>query len=105
MKAIGSFLDGGFGEARGLEEAAGNSGVTHGVEGGRRFGFVGSDGRVGVERCGGGELGFYIVGRGFCFDYAVPAGWGGPFGKRGILVRRFSAVREWFLSGYGGCAD
>src|SRR2546427_6193336 len=88
MKAIGSFLDGGFGEARGLEEAAGNSGVTHGVEGGRRFGFVGSDGRVGVERCGGGGVGFNIVGGAFGFHAALPAGRGARVGKRSGLSRR-----------------
>src|SRR5258708_13062300 len=58
MKTFGSFLDGSFGEARGLEEAAGRGRVASGVEGGRRFGLVGSDGGVWVEGCGGGAFYF-----------------------------------------------
>src|SRR5882762_9112313 len=42
VKTVGSFLNGCFGEARDLEEATRNCGVTDCVEGGRGFGKRGS---------------------------------------------------------------
>src|SRR5260370_23277999 len=61
MKAIGGFLDGGFGEAGYLEEAARNGGVAGGVEGRRGFGLVGSGGGVGGKRGGGADFDFDVV--------------------------------------------
>src|SRR5260370_39965267 len=61
MKAIGGFLDGGFGEAGYLEEAARNGGVAGGVEGRRGFGLVGSGGGVGVKRGGGADFDLDVV--------------------------------------------
>src|SRR2546426_4235970 len=101
MKAIGSFLDSGLGKARGLEEAAGNSGVACGVEGRRRFGLVGSDCGVGVERCGGAEVDFNIVEGAFAFDDAVPAGWRARFGKSGSPASPFASGGAGFHGGYG----
>src|SRR5216684_801006 len=73
MKAVGSFFDGGFGEAGGLEEPSGDRGVAGGVEGGRGFRFVGSGGGVGVEGGGGADLDFKLV-EGACgFDDGVSA--------------------------------
>src|SRR2546430_15632227 len=83
VKTVGSFLNGCFGEARGLEEATRNCGVTDCVEGGRGFGLVGSDGGVWFERCGGGDLHFKSVLGAFPFVDAPPAeGGGGVPGKR-----------------------
>src|SRR5713226_4937432 len=92
MKTVWCFFDGGFGEAGGLEEATGNSGVASGVEGGRGFWFVGSDGRVGVERAGGAKVDFEVVEGALGFDDAVPAERRAGFGERSGLASRFSAI-------------
>src|SRR5260370_32018592 len=92
MKPFGSFLDGSFGEARGLEEAAGRGRVASGVEGGRRFGLVGSDGGVWVGGRCGADLDFKAVQGAFRFGDAVPAEGRARFGKRGNPARRFAVV-------------
>src|SRR5229473_7057055 len=92
METFGGLLDGCFGEAGGLEEATRNSGVASCVEGGRGFGFVGSDGGVWVERCGGADFDFNVVQGAFRFDDAVPAEGRARFGKRGNPAWRFAVV-------------
>src|SRR6267142_6831224 len=90
VEASGSFFDGGFGEASDLEETAGNGGVTSGVEGGRRLGFVGSGGGVGIERGGGADFNFDVMEGAFGFDDAVPAEGRAGLAKCGGLAGRFA---------------
>ena len=92
METFGGLLDGCFGEAGGLEEATRNSGVASSVESGRGFGFVGSDGGVGIERCGGADFDFNVVEGSFRFDDAMPAEERARFGERGSLAGRFAAI-------------
>src|SRR5260370_28763453 len=61
VKTLGSFFDGCFGEARVLEEATRNGAVAGCVEGGRRVGLVGSDGRVWFERCAAAACPFHTL--------------------------------------------
>src|SRR5260370_33002764 len=83
MKAIGGFLDGGFGEAGYLEEAARNGGVAGGVEGRRGFGLVGSGGGVGDKRGGGADFDFDVVEGAGRLVEGVARGRGGRFAGRG----------------------
>src|SRR5438552_19064391 len=73
VKSCGSFLDGSFGEARNLEEAARGCRIASGVEFGRRFGLVGSDDRVGVKRGAGADVNFNVMKSALGFHNAVPA--------------------------------
>src|SRR5260370_23453092 len=105
METFGGLLDRCFGEAGGLEEATRNCGVASCVEGGRGFGFVRSDGGVWIERGGGADFDFNVVGGSFGFDDAVPAEGGGRFGERGRLAGRFAAVGARFQSSQSGAGE
>src|SRR5713226_5126211 len=100
-EAVGSFFDGGFGEAGELEEATSNSGVASGVEGGRGLRIVGSGGGIWVERGGGANFDFEVVEGAFRFDDAVPAEGRAGFGESGGLASGFAAVGTGFQGGHG----
>src|SRR5258708_36392246 len=91
MEAIGSFFDGGFWKARDLEEAPGDSRVPRGVESGRGFGLVGSDGSVRVERSAGADIDFNVVKGAGGFDDSEPVEGRAGFWKRGGFARRTAA--------------
>src|SRR5215467_14407719 len=59
--ARGRLLDGGFGEAGDLEEAACEVGIAGGVERGGRLGLIGGDGGAGVEVGAGADGDFDVV--------------------------------------------
>src|SRR6266403_634672 len=99
VEAVGSFFDGGFGEASDLEEATRDGGVASGVEGGRRFRFVGSEGSVWVERGAGADIDFNLVEGADGFDDSEPAEGRARFGEGGGLAWRFAAVTPRFQSG------
>src|SRR5204862_510004 len=101
VKSCGSFLDGGFGEARNLEEAARGCRIASGVERRRRFGLVGSDGRVGVERGAGADVNFNVMKSALGFNNAVPAERRTRFGKRCGPAWQFAAVSARFHGGQG----
>src|SRR5260370_9483720 len=72
METVGSFLDGGFGEAGDQEEAASDWRIASSVEGGRRFGVVGRNSGVEVERGAGADIDFNLVEGAERFDDAKP---------------------------------
>ena len=99
MEAGRSLLDGGFGEARELEEPAGDGGIAGGVESGSGFRLVGCDGGAGVEVGAWANGDFDIMQGALGFDDAVPAKRGVGFGERRDLVSQFAAVSAGFESG------
>src|SRR6267378_5338115 len=101
VEAARSFFDCGFGEASDLEEATGDGGVASGVQGGRRFRFVGSEGSVWVERGAGADIDFNLVEGADGFDDSEPAEGRARFGKRGGLAWRFAVVAARFQRGQG----
>ena len=100
LETLASLFDGCFGEARDLEEATRNGGVADCVEGGRRFGFIGCDGGVGVKGCSGGaDFDFNFMEGTLGFYNAVPAEGRTRFGKRCNLARRLAPVGARFHGG------
>ena len=99
VEAGRSLLDGGFGEARDLEKAAGDSGVARGVESRGGLGFVSGGGGGGIKVGAGADGDFEVVKGALGFDDAVPAKRRAGFGKGGDLARQFAAVGAGFESG------
>lgn len=99
--AGGSLLDGGFGEAGDLEEAAGDGGIACGVEGRGGLGLVRGDGGGRIEIVAGADRDFDFVKGALGFNNAVPEKGGTGFGKGGDFVGKFAAVGAGFESGDG----
>ena len=87
LEARGGLLDAGFGEAGDLEKAAGDGGVAKGVEGGRRFGFVGGDDGTGFKTGAGADGDFDVVESAFRFNDAVPVERRAGLGEGGNSAR------------------
>jgi len=101
MEALGNPSDGGFGEASDLEKAAGNGGSAESVEGGRRFGLVGSDCGAGVKIGSGADGDFNVVEGALGFDHAAPVKRGAGFGEGGDSARQLAAVGARLQGGNG----
>ena len=99
MEAVGGFFNGGFGKARDLEEAVRHESIAGGIEGGGGFGFVRSDGRVGIEVCAGADANFEFVEGAIGFDDAAPAEGRTGLGESGHPAGRLTAIRAGFHGG------
>ena len=96
VEAVGGFFNGGFGKARDLEEAARHESIAGGIEGGGGFGFVRSDGRVGIEVCAGADANFKFVEGAIGFDDAMPAEGRAGLGESGHSAGRLTPIRAGF---------
>jgi len=101
VEAGRSLLDGGFGEARDLEKAAGDGGIARGVKGRGGLGFVSGGGRAGIKVSAGADGDFEVVKGALSFNDAVPAERGAGFGEGGDFVGEFAAVGAGFEGGDG----
>ncbi len=99
MEAAGGFFNSGFGKARDLEEAPRHESIAGGIEGGGGFGFVRSDGRVGIEVCAGADANFEFVEGAIGFDDAVPAEGRTGLGESGHSAGRLTAIGAGFHGG------
>src|SRR5215470_16510566 len=101
MEAFGNPSDGGFGEARDLEKAAGNGRSAKNVKGGRSFGLVGSDGGAGIKIGAGADGDFDVMESALGFDHAAPVKRGIGFSEGGDSARQFAAVGARLQGGDG----
>ena len=101
VEAGRSLLDGGFGEARDLEKAAGDGGIARGVKSRGRRGLVSGGGGARIKVGAGADGDFDVEQSALGFDNAVPTERRTGFGEGGNFVRQFAAVGAGFERGDG----
>lgn len=101
VEAGRSLLDGGFGEAGDLEKAAGDGGISRGVEGGGGFWLIGDEFGAGIEVGGGADGDCDVVKGALGFDDAAPEEGGAGFSEGGDFVGELAAISAGFEGGDG----